>query len=191
MDLHRHIIYMRRIKRGRFGERDEVHPRCGHRPRSTDKLYSRALLHLLHFTQENRSDLSGGPSMGAAASGQIEFSDVDQPKLSRLLRRKLANATLPRFFQAHEADVHCAVFGDDLIRQLLRGLNLDGRERFRLQVDRAALDPHVKAHGGNLKHPHDRPPQHMLPPILLHPPPPPPRLNPPPPPCPPTPPPPP
>ena len=89
--------------------------------------------------------------MRAAACGQVEVSNINQPQLSGLLRWQLAQFQAASLLQRDKADSYRAIFHNNFIGQPLRVDDLISGQRFHREINGAALCSHVKAHSRRVK----------------------------------------
>ena len=167
-DLFRYVIDVAGVERCGLRKCCVIAASGVHRAQTAYKLDAHALLYLFDLTQQDVADLAGGAHVRPAASGKVKVRNVDQPQVAGLLGRKLAQAQLPRFFQRHKADAYRTVFCNHFIGQQFRFLCLRGGEAGGLQIDGAALFPHVKADRGHIEKLNERSGEHMLAGVLLH-----------------------
>ena len=155
-------------KPGCFGQRGEVAARSGDRALPGDEFHAPSLTDSFGLAQQDACDLAGLADVCAAAGGEIEVADVDQPQLVSLSRRKFAQAELPCFFASDMADVDGAILEDDLVGEALGLLDLFFGQRGSVEVDLAIVVGHVERHGRHVVQPHERGRQHVLSRMLLH-----------------------
>src|SRR5581483_9881227 len=137
------------------------------RPHAANELDADSLPHLLNFAHQNAADLPGARDVCAAAGGEVEVADINQPDFAFALRQ-LAQAERARFVKRNEANLDRAVLHYNLVAEPLGGNRLLSAERLGSEINRARLGAHVKRNRGQIEEAHERAREHMLASVLLH-----------------------